>query len=76
MKLMLYGREYCSLCRVMRDELSVLDVAAIWVDVDDYPDLELKYGEWVPALVTESGEMLCHYHLDRMALDAYLADFR
>jgi hypothetical protein len=45
------------------------------VDIDADPMLEQRYGELVPVLL--AGERrICHYHLDRDALDAYLAEFR
>lgn len=72
--LKLYGREYCSLCTTMRDQLVALGVSAIWVDIDDDPGLEERFGDLVPVLVTPTGAEICHYHLDRSALDAYLAD--
>lgn len=72
--LKLYGREYCSLCRVMREALVGQGLPAEWIDIDDHPDLEARYGELVPVLTGGKGEMICHYHLDQRALDAYLAD--
>jgi hypothetical protein len=36
----------------------------------------LRYGERVPVLVAGNGGEICHYHLDRDALDAYLAKIR
>lgn len=74
--LKLYGREYCSLCHAMRDELKALGVMPVWVDVDDDPALEERYGDLVPVLVAPGERVLCHYHLDRAALDAYLLEFR
>lgn len=74
--LRLFGREYCSLCHTMRDQLQAQGVSALWCDVDEVDEWEELYGDLVPALVTESGQILCHYHLDQVALDAYLAEFR
>ena len=45
------------------------------VDVDSDPALEEKYGQWVPVLKA-GDEEICHYFLDRTALDAYLAKIR
>jgi len=42
------------------------------IDVDSDDDLRTRYGVRVPVLVAGSGEEICHYHLDRDALDAYL----
>jgi len=45
------------------------------VDVDSGPELKGRYGEWVPVLMG-GDEEICHYFLDRAALDAYLAKIR
>ncbi len=71
----LYGREYCSLCSTMRSQLAEIGVPVLWVDIDDDPGLEERFGDLVPVLVAPSGDEICHYHLDRPALDAYLAEF-
>ena len=73
--LKLYGREYCGLCRVMRDALTRQGLPVEWIDIDDDPHLESRYGEWVPVLEGKDGRRICHYHLDQPALDAYLSDF-
>jgi len=44
------------------------------IDVDLHPDLEARWGEWVPVLLHGERE-LCHYHLDEAAVRAYLAGF-
>ena len=59
----------------MREALAQQGVSALWVDIEDAADLEALYGEWVPVLVAEAGRVLCYYHLDQTALDAYLAEF-
>jgi thioredoxin reductase (NADPH) len=41
------------------------------VDVDGDPSLEARYGELVPVLVGDDGE-LCHYHLDAAKVNEYL----
>jgi hypothetical protein len=41
------------------------------VDVDADPELEARYGEWVPVLLDGEVE-ICHYFLDHMKLVAYL----
>ena len=40
------------------------------IDVDSDDNLKSRYGVRVPVLVA-GGEEICHYHLDRDALDAY-----
>jgi thioredoxin reductase (NADPH) len=42
------------------------------IDVDDRRDLEERWGDKVPVLLAGERE-LCHYHLDRAALAAWLA---
>lgn len=79
-RLTLYGREYCSLCQQMRAELNSLaperGLAVMWVDIDDDDALESRYNTLVPVLVGEAEEMICFYHLNRAALDAYLGKIR
>jgi hypothetical protein len=41
------------------------------VDVDAHPELEARYGEWVPVLLDGEVE-ICHYFLDQAKLVAYL----
>lgn len=75
MKLTLMFREYCSLCHTMRDALQPyqqqygfdLDV----IEIDDFPELEKQYNEWVPVLL-HGDTQICHYHLDEAALLAVL----
>ncbi|XGA72822.1 glutaredoxin family protein [Chitinibacter sp. SCUT-21] len=76
MKLKLFGREYCSLCHVMKDQLLVQAAGRFefeWIDIEDIDALEALYGELVPVLTDEKGQEICHYHLDQAALDARLA---
>lgn len=70
------GRGYCSLCDTMRAaclEAALrhrADIELLEVDLDAYPDLEGKFGEWVPVLLLgtlEDGVEICHYHFDEMA---------
>ena len=41
------------------------------IDVDSDPQLEARYGEWVPVLAAVGAE-LCHYHLDIAKVNEYL----
>jgi len=72
------SREWCHLCHELVDALRPLAEAAGWdvevIDVDLHPDLEARWGEWVPVLLHGERE-LCHYHLDEAAVRAYLAGF-
>ena len=78
--LTLYGREYCSLCQEMRQALAALapdlGLRITWFDIDDDDEMEIKYNEMVPVLVGEAEEVICFYHLNRRALDAYLGRIR
>jgi glutaredoxin len=47
----LYSRSGCHLCEQMAAELRALGVAFEEIDVDSDPELRLKYGRDVPALV-------------------------
>jgi hypothetical protein len=41
------------------------------VNLEDHPELESRYGEWVPVLMAGTTE-ICHYHLDETALRDWL----
>jgi thioredoxin reductase (NADPH) len=77
--LTLYARTYCHLCDEMIGRLTPLqdelpfDVEV--VDIDHHPELEDRFGEWVPVLMAGERE-ICHYHLDEAGLRAYLAEKR
>ncbi len=79
LRLTVYGRTYCHLCEDMLTALRPLqpewDFDIDWVDVDSSPDLEARFGEWVPVLMHEDVQ-ICHYHLDVSRLTAHLAAFR
>ena len=75
----LYGREYCHLCQDMvaavQATLSGIAFKLDVVDLDQSPELEKRYGQFVPVLMAGEEE-ICHFHLDHTALDAYLAKIR
>ncbi|WP_027467537.1 glutaredoxin family protein [Deefgea rivuli] len=76
MKLKLFGREYCGLCTVMREQLLAQAAGRFeveWIDIEDIDELEALYGELVPVLTDAEGLEICHYHLDQQALDVSLA---
>ena len=73
--LTLYYREGCHLCETMLQALrglqSCLAFELHMVDIDRDPGLRQRYDEWVPVL--QGGEQeICHYQLDRPALEAFL----
>lgn len=80
--LTLLSRAYCHLCDEMREALHPVaqahGAAVVEVDVDAYPHLEAAFGERVPVLVLGSpgeGAELCHYRLDRDAVERALGSF-
>lgn len=77
--LTVYGREGCHLCQDMLDVLAELrgelGFSLETVDVDGDSSLKERYGLLVPVLAG-GGEEICHYFLNRPALDAYLARIR
>ncbi|QDQ29201.1 glutaredoxin family protein [Chitinimonas arctica] len=64
----------------MREELRLLapdlHLDIVWFDIDDSDAAEEKYDRMVPVLTGDQDEIICFYHLNRMALDAYLARIR
>ncbi len=76
MQLTLIGRSYCHLCDEMRVAVesalhlagrSMADTILSHIDLDDFPALETRYGEWVPVLLLgtlDDGVEICHYHFD------------
>ena len=78
-RLTVYARTYCHLCEDMLAELKALSgelaIEVDVVDIDRDPELEARYGEWVPVLA--HGETrICHYRLDPAKLTAHLSAFR
>ncbi len=79
--LIVYSREECHLCQNMihalqsMQEQSAFKFAVINIDTD--PQLVSHYGERIPVLLAfKDGPEICHYHLDRVALDTYLSKIR
>jgi hypothetical protein len=52
--------------------LEVYGCTVNMIDIDTSAELIRLYGEKVPLLAGEKGE-ICHYFLDREKLDAYFA---
>ena len=83
LKLTLLARSYCHLCDEMLAALRPLaaarGVVVTVVDVDTEPALERAFGDRVPVLFAgepAEGVELCHYRLDRLRVEAALADAR
>jgi thioredoxin reductase (NADPH) len=76
LKLTVIGREHCHLCEEMVAALKDLQGRVAFelevIDLGRHPQLEGRWGEWVPVLLEGEAE-ICHYCLDRAALDAHLA---
>ncbi|VAW79360.1 hypothetical protein MNBD_GAMMA15-1246 [hydrothermal vent metagenome] len=74
--LTLFYREGCHLCEVMLQALRGLQACHNFdlelQDIDRDPQLAQRYDEWVPVLLGGERE-ICHYHLDQVALEAFLA---
>lgn len=78
---LLYSRSYCHLCQDMVDDLQQFFAGRAYQvevrDVDQEPSALALYDELVPVLLGRHGEeewlQLCHYHLDRDKLTAWLA---
>ncbi len=75
-ELRVFSRAECHLCHEFLAELEQLcagrDVEIEVVDVDSDPEYIRRYALKIPVLVGNDGE-ICHYTLDREALEEYLA---
>lgn len=74
----LYSRSWCHLCEDMLAALRALETPAqpfaiTVLDVDADPVLVTRFDELVPVLYGDpGGAELCHYFLDRDAVQRYL----
>ena len=79
LKLVLYTRRECGLCREMADALEQIrhdqPFELVDIDIDSSFELIRRYGSLVPVLEAEGVE-LSRYRLDRAKLDAYLSQTR
>jgi hypothetical protein len=80
LRLTLLSRAYCHLCDELRDALAPIaarhSATVVELDVDDDPALEAIFGDRVPVLLLgkpDDGAELCHFHLDRVRVEAALA---
>ncbi|MGM0562778.1 MAG: glutaredoxin family protein [Pseudomonadota bacterium] len=74
-ELTLFHRPDCHLCQAMQVALDQLrgevEFDLKLVDVDRDPELELRYGFYVPVLEL-AGKTLCYYHFNREKVVAAL----
>ena len=82
MQLTLLSRAYCHLCDEMFEAVKPLadarHLTVAVVDVDTDSALEAEYGDRVPVLFAGEpvgGTELCHYRLDRVRVEAALAEW-
>ena len=77
-ELTVLSRQWCHLCHELVEQLQPLAVELGFnfsvIDVDEHPELEELWGEWVPVVLAGETE-LCHYHLDEAAIRAYFTRF-
>ncbi|HET9112411.1 MAG TPA: glutaredoxin family protein [Burkholderiales bacterium] len=75
-----YVRTYCHLCHDLIAKLapyqSEYEIRINTIDIDTDPDLEARYGPYIPVLTGADDAEICHYFLDDAALTAYLAKIR
>lgn len=75
--ILILGRAWCHLCQDMIDAVKArvhLEKVILTVlDIDENPDLEKQWDEWVPVLFVDD-HYVCHYHLDENAFAANLPD--
>ncbi len=80
-QLVVYGRTECHLCQEMINALQQLQERLPFnfevIDIDNDPELKELYNEQIPVLMAlHEKQEICHYHLDVIALKAYLAKVR
>lgn len=78
-RLCVLSRSWCHLCDELLAALAPIaarhDARIEVIDVESDAQLEARWGELVPVVLTEDHEPLCHYHLDERAVRAYLERF-
>ncbi|MFB3101612.1 MAG: glutaredoxin family protein [Gammaproteobacteria bacterium] len=75
MEFIIYSRQGCHLCDVMKDELETMCLAQkdtiTVVDIDKDPDLAKHFNDLVPVLFVNDIE-ICHYKLNKKRLLRFL----
>lgn len=76
-RLRVYVRSGCHLCDAMLAELDTSPQQGKFelevVDILGRPELETRYGRWIPVLCTAGDEEICHYFLDETILAEYFS---
>ena len=71
-----YYRQGCHLCEDMWQHLQEFrkehPFDLIEIDIDEKSELVERYGTLIPVLESSSGNRICHYYLDPVALQQYL----
>ena len=76
--LFLYGKETCHLCHDMWADVQLFAqknayaLELVWQDIEDHPDLEVRYGLRIPVLTTPDEQVICEGRLDAAALRLHL----
>jgi len=72
----IYSRQGCHLCDVMKDELEAMAMSKKGmiklVDIDNDPDLKKRFNNQIPVLFVDDVE-ICHYKLNKKNLLRFLA---
>jgi len=67
----IYSRQGCHLCDVMKNELKSMELAQMgpitMVDIDKDPELAKRFNDLVPVLFVNDME-ICHYKLNKKRL--------
>lgn len=74
-EIIVYSRRGCHLCELLLEELEPLikgRARLIVKDIDTRPAWVEEYGTRVPVVVA-GGSEICQYHLDRNAINQWLA---
>ena len=76
MEFIIYSRQGCHLCDVMKDDLETMDLAhagsITLVDIDKDPDLARRFNDLIPVLFVNDIEV-CRYKLNKKRLLGILA---
>lgn len=76
LEFIIYSRQGCHLCDVMKDELEAMAMSIKGtiklVDIDNDPDLKKRFNNQIPVLFVDDVE-ICHYKLNKKNLLRFLA---